>query len=146
MKTLRLRLIRTYKKTNNYTEGVLVNLDENEVLFDTLEDRVRDINMDGNLEDEEKVYGETAIPFSPKDEPYVVSVTYSPKFKKDMVLVHNVPSFSGIRLHFGSTAKNSEGCILGGRKISDGRLANTGFTQKMVDLVRKYDKVTLEII
>jgi hypothetical protein len=42
-----------------------------------------------------KVYGKTAIP---KGE-YVVTITYSPKFRRNMPLVNNVKGFEGIRLH-----------------------------------------------
>jgi len=128
---------------------------DNEILFDTLEDRIRDINGDGDLldEGEEKVYGETAIPYSKKGEPYKLIVTNSPKFSKlagkpvDMVLVKDVPHFTGIRLHWGATAVQSAGCILGGKKTSDGRLSNIGYTKDMVGLLNKYGgKATLEII
>lgn len=144
MKDLKLRLIRHTLK-EDYTEGELFNMTEDESLFDTLEDRVRDINGDGDLDDEDegKVYGKTAIPYGT----YELEVTYSPKFKMDMVLVKNVPNFTGIRMHYGYSADQSSGCILGGKKIADGKLKNTGYTKYMVSLLSKYGgKATLEII
>lgn len=148
MESLELRLIRT-KKTIYYTEGVLINLNNNHVLFEILEDRVRDINMDGDLDDigEGKVMHETAIPFTPKGKPYQLEVTYSPKFKMDMVLIKDVPHFTGIRMHWGRTAKQSSGCPLGGEKVGDGELKNIGYTKAMVDLLNEYGgKATLEIV
>lgn len=144
MEKLKLKLIR-YNLQPDYTEGELININTNEEIFDILEDRVRDINADGDLDDdgEGKVYGETAIPYGT----YELEVTYSSKFKRDMVLVKDVPNFSGIRMHWGRTAKQSLGCILGGEKYADGKLENTGFTQAMVDLLNEYGgKATLEIV
>lgn len=144
MEGLKLKLIRLRLK-EDYTEGDLINENTGYKIFDILEDRVRDINADGDLDDEgeDKVYGQTAIPYGT----YELEVTYSPKFKMDMVLVKNVPSFTGIRMHWGRTAEQSSGCILGGKKTKDGELKNTGYTKYMVDLLNQYGgKATLEII
>ena len=141
---LKLKLIRLNLK-ETYTEGVLINLNTNKEIFDTLEDKVRDINADGDLldEGEEKIYAETAIPYGT----YEIEVTYSPKFKKPMVLVKDVKHFKGIRLHWGRTAKQSAGCILGGDKSSPGELKNTGYTEYMVTLLESHgNKGTLEIV
>lgn len=68
-------------------------------LCDTLEDRVRP--------EGEKVYGKTAIPKGK----YEVELTYSPRFKKILPEILNVPNFSGIRIHSLNKAEESEGCI-----------------------------------
>lgn len=60
-----------------------------------------------------KVPGETAIPCGR----YRLRHTFSPKFGKKMWLVENVPGFQGIRVHTGNTDKDSEGCIIVGRKL-----------------------------
>jgi hypothetical protein len=52
-----------------------------------------------------------------------------------MVHIKNVPSFIGIRMHWGRTANNSLGCILVGKKYADGKLDNTGMTDKLVKLL-----------
>ena len=43
---------------------------------------------------------------------YPVSVTFSPRFKRMLPLVLNVPGRSGIRFHRGTKAEHSRGCIL----------------------------------
>jgi|SRR6056297_440575 len=132
---LKLKLIRLRLK-GTYTEGVLINETTNEVLCDTLEDKVRDADGSGKFEgDEQKIYSETAIPYGE----YPIEVTWSPKFQMDMVAVHNVPHFTGIRFHWGRTAKQSAGCILVGKKYAEGKLENSGMTNKLVDLVNSYN-------
>ena len=43
---------------------------------------------------------------------YPVSLTWSPKFKKLLPLIENVPEREGIRIHMGTKPEHSEGCIL----------------------------------
>jgi hypothetical protein len=43
---------------------------------------------------------------------YHVAVTMSPKFKRLLPLVQNVPARSGIRFHRGTRPEHSTGCIL----------------------------------
>ena len=43
---------------------------------------------------------------------YPVRVTFSPKFKRMLPLVLNVPERSGIRIHRGTKPEHSRGCIL----------------------------------
>ena len=43
---------------------------------------------------------------------YPVSVTFSPRFKRILPLIGNVPSRSGIRIHRGTEPEHSKGCIL----------------------------------
>jgi hypothetical protein len=66
----------------------------------TLEDVVRANNI--------KIDKETAIPQGI----YQVDITYSPRFKRKMPILYGVPMFTGIRIHGGNKAENSEGCIL----------------------------------
>lgn len=46
------------------------------------------------------------------DGTYTLTVTYSPRFKKDLPLVNCVAGRSGIRFHRGSLPEHSKGCIL----------------------------------
>ena len=43
---------------------------------------------------------------------YPIVVTWSPKFKRMMPIVLNVPGRSGIRFHRGTKPEHSRGCIL----------------------------------
>ena len=43
---------------------------------------------------------------------YPVSVTWSPRFKRMLPLIGNVPGRSGIRFHRGTRPEHSKGCIL----------------------------------
>ena len=43
---------------------------------------------------------------------YSVSVTFSPRFKRMMPLIGNVPGRSGIRIHGGTKPEHSTGCVL----------------------------------
>lgn len=94
-----------------------------------------------------KVPGETAIPRGV----YNVIVTPSQRFKRDLPLVENVPGFSGIRIHPGNTADDTEGCILvGAAKMPDGvahsREAFRTLFMKISEALGAGEKVTLEIV
>ena len=43
---------------------------------------------------------------------YRVSVTQSPKFKRLLPIIHQVPGRTGIRVHRGTKPEHSRGCIL----------------------------------
>lgn len=109
-------------------------------LCDTLEDRVRP--------EGEKVYGKTAIP----EGTYEVKLTYSPRFKKILPEILNVPNFSGIRIHTGNSSKDTEGCILvgtwDGKKedwISDSRKAFDELMSLLQEATDKKEPITIII-
>jgi hypothetical protein len=70
----------------------------------SLEDKVRP----------EKIKGETAIPLGK----YEVRITWSPRFKRHLPLLIDVPGFDGIRIHPGNTHKDTEGCLLVGENVT----------------------------
>lgn len=74
----------------------------------TLEDKVRE--EIGVPVEQWKVMGQTAIPKGT----YPITITMSNRFKTKLPLLGNVPGFSGVRIHTGNTAKDTEGCILVG--------------------------------
>ena len=119
---MNITLNRIAKKAK-YTIGKLYINDQ--YFCDTLEDTVRDINHNGKFDNGEvKVYGKTAIPFGK----YSVVYTYSPKFKRKLPLLLNVPQFEGIRIHPGNTAEDSLGCILVGKNTAVGKLTESKVT------------------
>jgi hypothetical protein len=59
----------------------------------------------------EKIYGNTAIP----EGRYEVIINMSPRFKRELPLLLNVPNFEGIRIHSGNHEGHTEGCLLPGR-------------------------------
>lgn len=113
---------------------------------DTLEDVDR--GLDDSMTEEDikaiKVKGETAIPVGI----YTVLLTYSPKYKKVMPLIHNVKGYSGIRIHSGNTSKDTEGCLLVGKNTVVGRLTDSRntFNALFKRLLQKgSNKITIEI-
>lgn len=128
---MRLLLERKYKK-DDYTIGSLYV--DGHYFCDTLEDKVRDRNDDGDLTDvgESKVYGQTAIPRGV----YKIVVNLSNKFKRRLPLLLDVPSFEGIRIHRGNSARDTSGCILVGENKMRGRVINsTQYELKLTDML-----------
>src|SRR5688572_32439107 len=77
----------------------------------SLEDYVR-VDDPATVADEGvKVYGKTAIP----EGRYRLSINYSRRFNMVLPILHDVPGFTGIRIHAGNDADDTEGCILVGR-------------------------------
>lgn len=107
---------------------------DGEYFCDTLEDRVRDINKNGKFDNGEvKVAGETAIPYGR----YQVVVNMSPRFKRELPRLLNVPNFEGILIHRGNTDKDSSGCILVGENKVKGKVINsTPYEQKLVSTLK----------
>lgn len=142
---MELVLERKYLK-EKYTVG---NLCVDGVFFcNTLEDTVRDINKNGIFDcGEIKIYGETAIPYGE----YEIKVTYSPKFKRELPLLLNVPCFEGVRIHRGNTHRDTLGCIILGENKKKGMVINsTQYEIKLVSLLKneqnKNKKITIKII
>ena len=105
---------------NGWTHGRL-STDEGGFLCWTLEDTDRGLRQDMPLEEikRRKVYGQTAIPtgrypiqlrVSPrlKDRPY--AKPYGGKFP----VLEDVPGFSGVMIHPGTTVEDTRGCLLVG--------------------------------
>lgn len=54
---------------------------------------------------------------------YTLDLTLSPRFRRLLPLVRDVPGRSGIRIHRGNTPSDTLGCILPGRLIPPDRIA-----------------------
>ena len=88
----------------------------------------------------------TAIPTGK----YKVTITYSPKFKRKLPLVNDVPAFSGIRIHPGNLAADTDGCLLIGRNTAKGMVSNSRYWFNLLyarieKALAKGEGVTLEI-
>jgi hypothetical protein len=94
-----------FKYSDKSTIGRLMEGDEE--LCYTLEDVVRPKGV--------KVPGDTAIP----EGTYKVIKTFSPKFNREMPLLCDVPNYDGVRIHWGNTDADTEGCVLVGQTFSD---------------------------
>jgi hypothetical protein len=131
--------------TENSSSGKL--LCNGEFLCYTLEDAARAYGI--------KIDGKTCLPAGQ----YSVTITPSVRFKRPMILIYTNQqnmccevggiSFSGIRIHGGNTAENTEGCILVARiKDSPDRIHDSeeslvfGRVKKAIDTG---DKVSLNI-
>ena len=79
----------------------------------TLEDKVREDPNPATPENEAKVYGATAIP----EGTYEIEISWSPKFKRQMIRVKDVPGFTGILMHGGNTHLDTLGCPLVGDEL-----------------------------
>lgn len=100
---MQITVKRTFKGTE-YTIGKLYI--DGQYFCDTLEDTVRSV----------KIAGKTAIP----EGKYKVKKTMSPRFKTILPEILNVPNFSGVRIHSGNTAKDTDGCLLLGLNKAKG--------------------------
>ncbi len=118
--------------------------DDGVYLCDIIEDKVRDLNKDGDLldEGEGKVFGETAIPYGK----YAMELSMSPKFKRLLPMILNVKHFTGIRVHKMNTAKDSHGCIgPGENKIKGGIINSEKYEMEIVARMLKAEKAGEEI-
>lgn len=139
---MRLTLRRTALKPT-YTIG---RLEVDGAYFcDTLEPTVRDANRNGVFDGaERKVCGNTAIPYGR----YKVTLTLSPRFGRILPLLHGVPEFSGVRIHSGNTAEDTQGCILVGFNRERGKVLDSRRTeQRLVSLMLdRHEDVEIEIV
>lgn len=99
-------------------------------MCDTIEDKVRDYNADGDLLDagETKIFGETAIPYGR----YRVTIEMSPKFKRRLPYLHDVRHFTGILMHRGVTEIHSHGCIIVGENREKGKVLNAAYWETKI--------------
>lgn len=140
---MELKLTRNYQK-DTYTIGRLYV--EGDLFSNTLEDPVRDYS-DPNY----KVYGKTAIPYGR----YLIAMVHSPKFSKryggrKVPLLNNVPDFTGILIHSGNTAEDTDGCILVGQNTQRGRVTSSLATlYKLLDIfdsVPEDEEIWIDIV
>ena len=104
----------------------------------TLEDEIR--QQPGRPVSTWKVHGATAIPSGT----YQIDVTMSNRFGRELPILLDVPGFTGIRIHPGNTATDTEGCLLVGRRRSGARVLESRLAMApLLDLLRARTSVIL---
>lgn len=67
---------------------------------------------------------------------YPVTLTYSPKFNRNLPLINNVVGYSGVRIHTGNTVNDTFGCILIGSYRENNHLVSSRLAlTKLLSLV-----------
>jgi len=131
---MKLKLTRIFK-AETYTIGRLYI--DGEFFCDVLEDKVRD------LPKEEKVWGQTAIPYGT----YKIIINYSNRFKRDLPRLLNVPYFDGILIHPGNTAVDTHGCLLVGINTEKGKVTQSRITfDKLFAKIHNEKDLEIEIV
>lgn len=111
---------------NNFTSESTIGTLEVNGKFEcyTLEDAVR----------EKKIKGQTAIPCGK----YSIIIDVSKRFNKELPRLLDVPGFTGVRIHSGNKAKDTEGCILVGRIKRENYIGSSAIA--MASLMDKLDR------
>lgn len=139
-------LIRAYRKAD-YTIGRLYQ--NGQFVCNTVEDTDRGLNqfMTAAQVKKIKVAEKTAIPVGT----YKLDVSMSPKFKRRLIHVLDVPGYTGIRVHRGTNADSSAGCLIVGENKIKGGVVNSAkyeemLTQTVDNALKNKDEVYLTII
>lgn len=140
-------LLKRKFKGEKYTIGDLYI--DGEFFCNTIEDKVRELpekcpNTPKWImcKCKEKVMHETAIPAGT----YKVTLGESPKFKRILPVIHNVPHFLGILIHTGNTEEHSSGCIIVGKNTAKGKVLHSKVTMAaLMEKLEKADEIEIEI-
>jgi len=148
---MRIRIDRAWRKNGYTISRVFINgerFGDGDKWCSVLEDEDRGLTSSMSVEEVKslKVPGQTAIPRGL----YEVRITYSQKFKRMLPLLQNVKGFSGVRIHSGNTARDTEGCLLPGVNNVAGRVNNSRYWFNLLfariqDAERAGEKVWVEI-
>ena len=142
---MELRLERKYRNNNYCIDKLYIN---GKYFSDVLEDPDRGLTDTMSLEEIKKIKikGNTCIPYGT----YNVTITYSPRFKRNLPLINNVKGFDGIRIHSGNKPQDTEGCLLPGfnkvkGQVIDSRVTTDKLIAQIQQVLNKGEKVTIEI-
>ena len=144
---MKLQLKRIFKG-ETYTIGKLYI--DGEYFCDTIEDKVRelprlcpDTPKWQSCKCKQKIYAETAIPAGS----YKVTLENSPRFKRVLPCLHNVPHFLGILIHSGNTEKDTAGCIIVGRNTVKGKVLESKITlEALMKLLNESRDISIQIV
>ena len=144
---MELYLKRRYFGTQ-YTIGSLYI--DGRYFCDTLEDTVRSLPVTcpdtlcgRTCRCPEKVYTRTAVPSGT----YKITMEHSPRFKRVLPLLHNVPHFLGILIHSGNDEGDSAGCILVGKNKVKGKVLESRITSDALNaLLAEEQNITIRIV
>lgn len=84
--------------------------------------------LEDAVHDGPKIHGRTAIPAGT----YRVRITISPRFGVRMPILIGVPGFEGVRIHYGNTADDTEGCLIVGMDRSINRVGRSRDAYRML--------------
>jgi hypothetical protein len=142
---LKVKVHRVRENESTLTGSFLI---DDHHMCDTLEDPVR----------EKKIYGRTAIPEGTykivlRDEG-ILNERYKaryPEMHKGMLHIPDVPGFTWILIHGGTTAEDTLGCVLVGYDDGPDKIKNSSKAYKIIypviaDAILKGEEVTIEII
>ena len=140
-------LLKRKFKGDTYTVGDLFI--DGEFFCNTIEDKVRilpllcpDTPQGIACRCKEKKYAETAIPYGT----YKITMQHSPKFKRVLPYLHDVPHFLGILIHSGTTDADSAGCIVVGNNTIKGKVTESRSTSdRLNEILSKEKNITIEI-
>ena len=138
---MQLQLRRLYRKPE-YTIGKLYI--DGKYFCDVVEDKDRELTQDMPLFQIKKikVMHETAIPYGA----YKVILSRSPRFKKVLPEILNVPGFSGIRIHNGVNKDSSSGCLIVGKNTIKGGVTNSKeYMEKLIEILKTTDDIKIKI-
>ena len=142
---MELKLERKYRNNNYCIDKLYIN---GKYFSDVLEDPDRGLTDNMSLEEIKKIKikGNTCIPYGT----YNITITYSPRFKKNLPLLNNVKGFDGIRIHSGNTPQDTEGCLLPGfnkvkGQVIDSRVTTDKLIAQIQQALNKGEKVTITI-
>lgn len=138
---MKLQLRRLYRKPEYIIGDLYI---DNKWFCNTVEDQDRGLTQDMPLEEIKKikVMHETAIPYGT----YKVVLSYSPKFKRILPEILNVPGFSGIRIHNGRDCRSSSGCLIVGKNtIKGGVTSSKEYMEKLIEILKTANVIEITI-
>lgn len=139
-------LVKRIAKRDTYTIGKMYL--DGKYFCDTLEDTDRNLKQTDSISSIKKVKipNKTAIPSGT----YELIVNMSPKFKRRLPRLLNVPGFDGILIHRGNSDRETSGCLLVGENKIVGKVINsTKYETKLVSILterqNKGEAIEIEI-